>query len=237
MTGFLASVTSVEEARVALAGGADIIDMKNPRSGALGALPLNTIAATVKSINHKTQTSATTGDLKADSGCIPDAVRAMHATGVDFIKTGFFHGSGSFIDLIDSLKPEASFCKLIAVLFADQPLDMSLLPRLAEAGFHGVMLDTASKQGMGLRASLSDSKISQFVQSCRQLGLVSGLAGQLTTQDIHPLMQMTPDYLGFRSALCKQHQRTRAISARAVVNVSDLINRQTSQCSLRAASW
>ena len=38
MTGFLASVASVEEAKIALAGGADIIDLKNPHSGGTGCL-------------------------------------------------------------------------------------------------------------------------------------------------------------------------------------------------------
>ena len=40
MTGLLASVASPEEARIAAACGVDIIDLKNPRAGALGALPL-----------------------------------------------------------------------------------------------------------------------------------------------------------------------------------------------------
>ena len=39
MTGFLASVTSAAEAEIVLAAGADIIDLKDPHSGALGALP------------------------------------------------------------------------------------------------------------------------------------------------------------------------------------------------------
>ena len=37
MTKMLASVTGVEEAEIAIAGGADIIDLKDPTAGALGA--------------------------------------------------------------------------------------------------------------------------------------------------------------------------------------------------------
>ena len=43
MTALLASVRSVAEAELALAGGADVIDLKDPSQGALGALPLSLI--------------------------------------------------------------------------------------------------------------------------------------------------------------------------------------------------
>ncbi len=224
MTGFLASVASVEEAKIALAGGADIIDLKNPHSGALGALPLTTITDTVEFINNNAQTSATIGDLTADSGEVPDAVRAMQTTKVDFIKIGLFSSGGNLSELINSLSVEASKYKLIAVLFADQKLDLSLLPQLADAGFHGVMLDTATKQGSGLRANLPDQDLARFVQTARQLGLVSGLAGQLSTSDIPTLLPLNPDYLGFRSALCVQHKRTQALDSKSIASVRSLLD-------------
>lgn len=37
MTKMLASVTGVEEAEIALSGRVDIVDLKNPAAGALGA--------------------------------------------------------------------------------------------------------------------------------------------------------------------------------------------------------
>ncbi|MGH8473542.1 MAG: (5-formylfuran-3-yl)methyl phosphate synthase, partial [Gammaproteobacteria bacterium] len=40
MTGFLASVASVQEARVVLEAGADVVDLKAPAQGVLGALPV-----------------------------------------------------------------------------------------------------------------------------------------------------------------------------------------------------
>ncbi|MGB5801423.1 MAG: (5-formylfuran-3-yl)methyl phosphate synthase, partial [Mesorhizobium sp.] len=49
MTKMLASVTGVEEAEIALSGQVDIIDLKNPSAGALGAAALETIRATVVS--------------------------------------------------------------------------------------------------------------------------------------------------------------------------------------------
>ena len=40
---FLASVTCLNEAQLVLDANVDIIDLKNPAEGALGALPLETI--------------------------------------------------------------------------------------------------------------------------------------------------------------------------------------------------
>lgn len=223
MTGFLASVTGVEEAAIALAGGADIIDLKNPLVGALGALPLPTIAAAVKTVRNMALTSATIGDLTADSGQIPGAVRSLQTIGVDFIKVGLFPDGGSISTLIDALADEANCCQLAAVLFADRQPDLTLLPRLAATGFRGVMLDTATKNGAGLRASLSLNELAAFVQSARQLGLASGLAGQLTHADIGTLLPLKPDFLGFRSALCARHNRKQAIDADAVKTIRGLI--------------
>src|SRR5712691_8352699 len=50
MTKFLASVRDVSEAEIALAAGADIIDLKEPARGALGAVEPAIIAAAVRRI-------------------------------------------------------------------------------------------------------------------------------------------------------------------------------------------
>ena len=63
MTGLLASVMTVEEAEAALAGGADIIDLKDPRRGALGALPAPVIRDCVAAIAGRQPVSATVGPL------------------------------------------------------------------------------------------------------------------------------------------------------------------------------
>jgi len=63
MTLFLASVRDAGEAEMAMTAGADIIDLKDPHSGALGALNLKTIASCVRSIARRAPVSATVGDL------------------------------------------------------------------------------------------------------------------------------------------------------------------------------
>ena len=58
MTLMLASVRSQEEAEIALAQGADIIDCKEPTHGALAALPLNIVHDIVESIKGRRPVSA-----------------------------------------------------------------------------------------------------------------------------------------------------------------------------------
>ena len=47
MTRMLASVATLQEARLAAECGVDIIDLKNPSTGALGALPTETVVEIV----------------------------------------------------------------------------------------------------------------------------------------------------------------------------------------------
>ncbi len=54
MTKMLASVTGTEEAETAIECNVDIIDLKDPKAGALGALPTAGIRALVAAINFAT---------------------------------------------------------------------------------------------------------------------------------------------------------------------------------------
>ncbi|RVA63931.1 (5-formylfuran-3-yl)methyl phosphate synthase, partial [Mesorhizobium sp. M7A.F.Ca.CA.001.11.2.1] len=50
MTRMLASVTGIEEAEIALSGGVDIVDLKDPKAGALGAVSMETMLRTISFI-------------------------------------------------------------------------------------------------------------------------------------------------------------------------------------------
>ena len=63
MTKMLASVTGVEEAEIAISGGADIVDLKDPAAGALGAVATDTMAGDGRLRRRRRATSAVCGDL------------------------------------------------------------------------------------------------------------------------------------------------------------------------------
>ena len=90
MTKMLASVTGLAEAEIAIAGGADIVDLKDPTAGALGAVATETIRQVVTSVAGRCATSAVCGDLPMVPEAIRVKVEEIAATGVDYVKIGFF---------------------------------------------------------------------------------------------------------------------------------------------------
>jgi uncharacterized protein (UPF0264 family) len=211
MTGLLASVCNREEAMLALEAGVDVIDLKNPDEGALGALPLQTIANIVRLVNGKSVVSATIGDLPMRPEAIVFGIEHTASQGVDIVKVGFF-GTYGHEACIKAVQPLAvAGAKIMAVLFADHEPDLNILPRLKAAGFYGAMLDTASKCEKNLVDHLSMEKLRGFLKRAHELGLQTGLAGSLKLSDIPPLAALQPGYLGFRGALCDMQERSGAL--------------------------
>jgi dihydroneopterin aldolase len=200
MTGLLASVRDPHEAQLALAGGADIIDCKNPQQGALGALPPDRIQRIVATVGRQRPVSATVGDI-ADPALLGDALQAVHASGVDYIKFGLFDTAGAD-DCLQAVAAHPNKQRSIAVCFADRFDPLPLLPRIAALELGGVMIDTADKRAGRLTELWSAVQLEHLVKQAHDLGLLCGLAGRLTQQDIVQLLPHGADYLGFRSALC-----------------------------------
>jgi len=217
MTKWLASVQSVDEANSVLPILPDILDMKNPSLGALGALPVVTVSKIVELINGQCQTSATIGDLEMNARIIGPAMIAMAASGVDYVKMGLFpdeHLSQCLVDISASVKGLDT--PVIAVIFADQPVNGEIHALLAQSGFKGVMIDTALKDGKRLLDHMNEAELAEFVAAAKKHNLLCGLAGALRNEDIPVLAALDADYLGFRSALCEQRQR------KATLNIANV---------------
>jgi dihydroneopterin aldolase len=226
MTLMLASVTGPAEAETAIVGGADIIDLKDPANGVLGAVALPIVRATVAAVAGRRPVSAVTGDAPMDPDRIVAAAEDMAAAGLDYLKQGVFTGR-ELERSIQALAPLTERVRLVAVLFADRAPDLRLLPALARAGFHGAMLDTADKSHGRLLDHIDLPQLRRFVAECDRLGLVSGLAGALEAPDIPRLLVLHPSVLGFRGALCGDAGRTGPIQLTAVQEIRELIPRET----------
>ncbi len=226
MTRLLASVTNADEATVALDGGADIIDLKNPQEGALGALPLKVIRQAVAVVGRRRPVSATIGDLPMQPGLVAGRVVGTAATGVDIVKIGLFgqKGHAECIRAMESLT-RGHGIRIVAVMFADQQPGLDLLPLLAETGFHGVMLDTAEKRGGALLDWMTEDIVADFVQAGRRLGLLTGLAGSLRQGDVAVLAPLGADYLGFRGALCSAGDRKSAFELQRLQKIANLLRK------------
>lgn len=223
-TRFLASVRSVEEARLCVDAGADIIDCKDPDRGALGALPYDVVRAIKRQMPPDVPVSATIGDLIAEPAVLRTAVKAMAATGVDYVKVGFFPGGDAkaSIEALGSLLLGTQL-QLVGLLLADRNPDFALIAPMAAAGFSGVMVDTAAKDGGALPDVLSLADLRAFVTASTRVGLFAGLAGSLRLEHVPELLALKPNLLGFRGALCRAGDRRSVLDPDAIEAVREAI--------------
>lgn len=207
MTRLLASVRTAEEARLALEGGADIIDAKEPGVGALGRLSDSIVRSIVAEVGGRAPVSATIGDLPLEPDRTLDEVRRMAFNGVDIVKIGVFSGDAAVT--IDYLRDTAhDGVRIVAVFLADLQPDLDLIVHCRASGFYGVMLDTADKRSGPLTRHIDRQGLQTFVTKAHEHGLAAGLAGSLRAEDVTNLIGLAPDYLGFRSALTRGGRET-----------------------------
>lgn len=223
MTGMLASVRSADEASVMLGAGVDILDLKDPGTGALGALHPDTLREIVRMVNGRVTVSATTGDLEYDPDVLRQAARFTGQCGVDIVKIGIFGHLGDPAPL----RALAGLCRdgvrIVLVLFAELYGPPLPFKAVADAGIYGIMLDTRDKESGGLTRKLDREILRRFVDDARTAGLVTGLAGALTAADVPELAALGADYLGFRGALCRSGRRADTLDPEAVRHIRNLL--------------
>ncbi len=222
MTLMLASVVNRAEAELMLASGVDMIDLKDPAKGALGALDRPIIEEIVAVVAGRKPVSAVAGEDFASAEAAVEAARGLADAGADYVKLGL-PADGAGTESIRALATIAGRTKLVGVLFADQSPDFDMLKLMAEAGFAGAMLDTSIKGQGRLLDHMDVAAIALFVERCRAAGLLCGLAGSLEAPDVPRLIPLRPDYLGFRGSLCRGGDRGAALDPAAVAMIRDLI--------------
>jgi uncharacterized protein (UPF0264 family) len=228
MTRFLASVRNAGEAQTMLAAGADIVDLKDPAKGALGAVDLPIIKASVAALAGRAPVSATVGDLPMDADRVHDAVHAMAACGVDDVKLGILPG-GDPQSCFARLRAQPPRTGLILVFFADAMPDFDPVVAAIDAGARGLMLDTAGKGTGALLDHMPIDDVARFVGAGRHAGLMVGVAGSLRPKHVAPLLALSPDVIGFRGALCHGGRRDADLDPIACSQIRALISAEAPQ--------
>jgi uncharacterized protein (UPF0264 family) len=223
----LVSVVTLEEAEEAVQGGADILDLKNPREGSLGAAHPKLIAEVCRQYSHSLPISAAIGDFAHLPNSAALAALSAAEMGADYVKVGLL-GSRTEPQALDFLATIAETCswrgsktKLIAAVYGDYreagTLDPRQLPRIArQAGFSGCMIDTLNKKGKCLFDYISAESLAEFLLECRKYELLSSLAGSLTPAHIDLLKSLDPNIVGVRGAVCENGVRTGHISRQKI---------------------
>jgi uncharacterized protein (UPF0264 family) len=210
----LVSVVSAGEVEAALAGGADIVDVKNPAEGSLGA-PLPALLRSVRSrVAPPTDVSAALGDAPHLPGTMALAAAGAAACGADYLKIGLLGSARpeQALDLLAAVRRAAldvnPRTRLMAATYADAARVGALLPRelpaiARQAGFHGVMLDTAVKDGLSTFTALGEDGVAAFLAAARALGLVTALAGALGPAELERAQRLGADIVGVRGSACE----------------------------------
>ncbi len=199
----LVSVRSVEEALLAASSGADFIDLKEPRGGALGGLPIATIRRIVEALRRHgagLPVSATIGDVPMhELGRIAACVDAVGACGVDFVKVGIERVPQA-LAVLDRLAK--SGWPVVPVFIADHGLVAAHVEHACALGFPGLMADTADKHAGSLFDVMTMADLRHFVSTVRAAGAMVGVAGALRIEHQPLLRALAPDFAGFRTAVC-----------------------------------
>jgi uncharacterized protein (UPF0264 family) len=216
MAELLVSVRSVTEAAAAFAGGAGLIDVKEPRHGSLGRASDTTIHAIRTWVGNRRPVSAALGELVDSPAPSPDAALA-------FVKWGLSRcrDLGDWQALLLRAAGQLGGHQAVAVGYADW--ELARAPRPEEvcdfACRHqwGVfLLDTWEKNGATLLDWLSVTDINRICQRCRQAGVRVALAGSLGPTEICKLREAYPDWFAVRGAVCRQKRRTSAVDPERV---------------------
>ena len=208
----LVSVSDSDEAAAALAGGADIIDAKDPAAGPLGAVAIAMLRQISTAVGTARFVTAAIGDA-GEKDAVERAAFASATAGARLVKVGFA-GTGDR-QTVEALLRAAirgasagcDRCSVVAVAYADADRVASISPDLlidaaAAAGASGILLDTAIKSGPGLRGLVTPEALTAWVARARQRGLMVALAGRLQLDDLDFVREAGADVAGVRGAAC-----------------------------------
>lgn len=209
----LVSPINIDEALAAVNGGADIIDVKNPKEGSLGANFPWVIKAIKDAVDSKSPVSATIGDMNYKPGTASLAALGAAVAGAEYVKVGLFdiQTREQALDMAEhvvrSVKDYDPTKKVVISGYSDykriNSIPVSELPAVcAESGADVVMMDTGIKDGRSTFEFMSIEELSRFVTKAHDLGLETAIAGTIKFEDIEPLNMISPDIIGVRGCVC-----------------------------------
>ncbi|KKG08915.1 hypothetical protein EO95_10435 [Methanosarcina sp. 1.H.T.1A.1] len=215
----LVSPINKEEAIIASRGGADIVDVKNPKEGSLGANFPWVIRDIKEVVNGRQPISATIGDFNYKPGTAALAALGAAASGADYIKVGLYdiQTEAQALELLTKItravKDYDPSKKVVASGYSDYKRINSISPILlpavaAEAGVDVVMVDTGIKDGKSTFEFMDEKELTEFTDLAHEHGLENAIAGSLKFEDLPVLERIGPDIIGVRGMVCGGDRRT-----------------------------
>ena len=208
----LVSVRNVQEAQLCFAGGADVIDVKEPTRGPLGAADPEVLKAIVREVAGRLPVTAAAGEL------IDWPDESVPLAGVfgslSMLKVGLSQcvGASRWTCRLGQLRNrlQASFPvapELVPVAYADfarasGPPPRDVLEVTVQLGLRWMMVDTFDKADGCLLEHLTKQELSQLAASARQANVCLALAGKIALAQIQQVAELGVDVVGLRGAVC-----------------------------------
>ena len=208
----LVSVRDASEAGRAVAGGAEIVDAKNPRLGSIAPVSPGALRAIRDVVPAGLWVSAALGDVAASE----DVNRAFAdlPAGLSFVKLGFrgLPDGERVRELLATAVGLASRLErppaVIAVAYADYGRARALPPGafphlLAEAGAGGLLVDTCFKDGGNVFDLLAIDDLARVGLALEAEELTFALGGSLRADQVKPAAETGATIFGVRGAACR----------------------------------
>ncbi len=211
------SVRSSAEALAALAGGANLIDIKEPVHGPLGRADASVWEAVRAVVPVHVPLSVALGEL-TEACSLPETLPA----GIGYAKLGLAGAGSGWIHQWSQVRARFPSVVWVAVSYSDWELAKAphpdhVLEAAIDADTCGVILvDTYIKSN----ASSLDSSCLPWVERARQAGLKIVLAGGLDLSAIRRLAPLRPDWFAVRGAACVKGDRTDRIDTQLVADLA-----------------
>lgn len=227
-TRLLVSVRDLDEARDCLEQPIDILDFKEPRCGALGAVPVEVlqrflVESTARTIpgasSSQPQLSFATGELGEQ---IAAGNRLTDLVPHDILQT--FHYAKIGLEGCCRIEGwQSHWQNFFAGDFLTEPVMVAYLDhatcdapnvedclRLAQVHprCQTLLLDTFSKSS-DLFSSIDDAELTRVIRNAKALGLRSVVAGSVSMENLDRVRLARPDLVGVRGAVCSGDRGSR----------------------------
>lgn len=208
----LVSVRNLDEAEMVAKANVDVIDFKEPSSGALAPVaPEIWDLAASRFANLSLSAALGESDTAVDLACqVPAAFR--------FAKVGPSRTfTSEHLGKIWNQLPLPPRVELVPVAYADNgaaecPDAMEILQLTKRQGRSRMLVDTFVKDGRGLLNHLSTTEIANLLREARSAGIWIALAGSLTLGEVKSLrdQKLIPNCWGVRGDVCIRPAETRS---------------------------
>ena len=194
----------------------DIIDLKNPNAGALGAWAKKDIIEATKRYSDEIILSATLGNYKSKN-VIFNRLRFFDRLGLYYIKIGFFTDSiketNALFKLINSTNSKT---KIVPVFFAEHKNTINYIFNNLEIllihQIDTILIDTINKKSVNLLEIYPYQFLKNFINLGKENNIKIGLAGKVKKKEIKKLINLKPYLIGVRSAVCDSQNRNLSLS-------------------------